>query len=51
MKKIIMLAFVLLGISVSLYAQHEHHNMPAKKDSTVEQKKTKKPKPTMANLS
>lgn len=39
-----MLALVLLGMSLSIYAQHEHHNMPAKKDSTAKVKKTPKAK-------
>jgi len=45
-----MLTLVLLGMSLSLFAQHEHHKMPAKQDSTVKAKikapgaKTKAPK-------
>ncbi|MFL5746339.1 MAG: hypothetical protein ACJ751_16810 [Niastella sp.] len=33
MYKIILLAIVLLGISFSVVAQHEHHKMPAKQDT------------------
>jgi hypothetical protein len=36
---------VLLGMSLSVLAQHEHHNMPAKKDSTA---KANKPARTKA---
>jgi hypothetical protein len=44
MKKIIMLAFVVLGMSLSLSAQHEHHKAPARQDAPAKQKKTPKPK-------
>ncbi len=44
MNKILILTIVLFGMSLSLLAQHEHHKMPAKQDSTVKQKKTTKPK-------
>ena len=43
MNKILILTIVLLGMSLSVLAQHEHHKMPAKQDSAVKQKKTIKP--------
>lgn len=33
MHKIVLLATVLPGISFSVVAQHEHHKMPAKRDT------------------
>lgn len=39
MYKIIMLFFLLPGITTTALAQHEHHKMPAKQDSTAPKKK------------
>jgi hypothetical protein len=39
MNKIIMLVLVLMGMSSTIYAQHEHRKMPAKQDSTPKAKK------------
>jgi hypothetical protein len=48
MNKIIILTLVLLGMSLSIFAQHEHHKMPAKQDSTAKaKKKTPMAKDTM----
>jgi len=43
-----MLTLLLLGMSLIIFAQHEHHKMPAKQDSTAKaKKKTPMAKDTM----
>jgi hypothetical protein len=39
MNKFLILAVIMLGYTLSTHAQHEHHRMPAKQDSTAKLKK------------